>query len=122
MAEKEVQPQGLDPVQKGIGDLSRRLRVLEERYVVLRRKGQLTEENLMSDIKDVREEVEKTRQEALELRRLMADIDDKLDRFLEQVKTAAPRQDVLVLKKYLEMWDPIQYVTRDEVRRAVQKD
>jgi len=120
MAKQET-PAGPDPVIQGITDLSRRLRVVEERYTVLRRKGQLAEENFIRDMKELRESVAVVEQEATALRRLLVEIDDKLDRFLEQAKNAAPRQDILVLRKYLEMWDPLQYVTRDEARRLIQQ-
>lgn len=108
-----------DPVVQGMTDLSRRLRVLEERYTVLRRKGQLSEENFIRDMQDLKKSVSVVEEEATALRRLLVEMDDKLDRFLEQAKNAAPRQDVLILRKYLEMWDPVQYVTREEARRLI---
>ena len=110
-----------DPFQQGITDLSQRLRVLEERYTVLRRKGQLTDENVVTMEQELRDTFARLSSELTELRRLFADIDDKMDRFLEQVKQAAPREDVLVLKKYVEMWDPVRYLTRDEARRLLEK-
>lgn len=110
-----------DAVMKGISDLQRRLRVLEDRYTTLRRKGQLIDENFLDTEEDLRTKLKKLDEEHTELRRLLADVDDKLDRFLEQAKQAAAREDVLVLKKYLEMWDPVKYLTRDEARRLLEK-
>ncbi len=120
MAKQEA-PQAPDPVIQGMTDLSRRLRVLEERYTVLRRKGQLAEENFIRDMQELRDSVEMVSEEATALRRLLVEVDDKLDRFLEQAKNAAPREDVLLLKKYIEMWDPMQYLTREEARRLLEQ-
>ncbi len=120
MAQPET-PQAPDPIIQGMTDLSRRLRVLEERYTVLRRKGQLAEENFIRDMQELRTNVDAVSQEATALRRVLVEIDDKLDRFLEQAKNAAPRGDVLLLKKYIEMWDPLQYLTRQEARRLLEE-
>lgn len=119
MAQQDAPSNAQDPIVQGMTDLSRRLRVLEERYTVLRRKGQLAEENFIRDMKDLRESVAVVEEEATALRRLLVEIDDKLDRFLEQAKSAAPREDLLVLRKYIELWDPVQYVTREEARRLI---
>ena len=118
---KPEQPTRPDPITRGITDLSRRLRVLEERYTVLRRKGQLAEENFIRDMQELRQSVMVVEEEAVALRRLLVEIDDKIDRFLEQAKNAAPRQDVLILRKYLEMWNPLQYLTREEAKRLLEQ-
>ena len=119
--EEQASQQANDAVMKGISDLQRRLRILEERYTTLRRKGQLIDENFLDTERDLRAKVKKLDEEHNEVRRMLIDLDDKLDRFLEQAKKAAPREDVLVLKKYLEMWDPVQYLTREEANRLLEQ-
>ncbi len=110
-----------DSVMKGISDLQRRLRILEERYTTLRRKGQLIDENFLDTERDLHKKIKKLDEEHTEVRRMLVDLDDKLDRFLEQAKKAASREDVLILKKYLDMWNPVQYLTRDEARRLLKQ-
>jgi chromosome segregation ATPase len=120
MSEKDKEPTGPPPqAARAMTDLQRRLRVLEERYTTLRRKGQLLDENFLETEEDLRERVSGVDKELTELHRMLADIDDKLDRFLEQVKSAAPREEVLILKKYLEMFDPVQYLTQEEAHRLI---
>lgn len=119
---KEEATQANQAVMKGISDLQRRLRVLEERYTTLRRKGQLIDENFLDTERELRAKVKKLDQEHTDVRRMIVDLDDKLDRFLEQVKKAAPREDVLVLKKYLDMWDPVKYLTRQEATRLLERN
>ncbi len=119
MAQKPVQ--GPSPFAQGLSDLSRRMRVLEERYTVLRRKGQLTDENLIAAEKDLRNELARLAEDVKALYRKLLEIDEKMDRFLEEVKGAAPRQEVLVLRKYLEMWDPVRYLTREEAQRLLEQ-
>ncbi len=103
------------------GELARRIRVLEERYAVLRHKSQLADHSLIRTQDHIQKTLSRLSSEIMQVRRLLIDIDDKLDRFLEQVKKAAPREDVLILKKYLEMWDPIKYLTREEAKRLLEE-
>lgn len=110
-----------DQYTKALTDLQRRIRVLEERYTTLRRKGQLIDENVLETEHDIREQLNKLDEEVTNLHRTLNDIDDKMDRFLEQVKISAKHEDVLVLKKYLEMWDPIQYLTQQEAQRLLKE-
>ncbi|MFT4250004.1 MAG: hypothetical protein ACMXYD_01440 [Candidatus Woesearchaeota archaeon] len=121
MAQKTPPENTQTSTARAMTDLQRRLRVLEERYTTLRRKGQLLDENYLDTEKELREEVKGIDEEIVELHRMLADIDDKLDRFLEQVKKAASREDVLIIKKYLELFHPMQYLTQEEARRLVEK-
>lgn len=111
----------INPVVGGITELSERLRVLEERYIVLRRKGQLSDENLINSEKDIQRTIEKLNRDVADLHRKLAELDEKLDRFLEQVKNTAPRKDVLALRKYVEMWEPLNFLTRDEALRLLER-
>jgi hypothetical protein len=116
---KEVSKPAADPLQHGVATLSRRLRVLEERYTILRRKGQLSDESLIRAEDELRKELQRLSSEVQELHRTLVDLDDKMDRFLEEAKQAAPREEVLILRKYVEMWDPLRYLTREEAERLL---
>lgn len=120
MPETNKQAPSTPETAKAMTDLQRRLRILEERYTTLRRKGQLLDENFLETEQDVHTQLSELDQEITELHRMLADIDDKLDRFLEQVKNAAPREEVLMLKKYLQMFDPVQYLTQQEAHRLIE--
>ena len=114
--------QAPNPIASGITDLHQRLRVLEERYIVLRRKGQLSDENLLTSQKDIEKTIEKLNAEITALRHMLADIDEKLDRFLQQVKNTAPRKDILAIRKYLEMWEPLRFLTQEEALRLIRRE
>ena len=87
----------------------------------MRRKGQLAEQNMIEEMNNLRKSLDGISEEATALRRLLVDVDDKLDRFLEQVKGSARREDVLVMRKYLEMWDQMKYLTREEAQRLIER-
>jgi hypothetical protein len=99
-----------------ISDLDRRLRILEERYGNLRKKIQLTDENMIESERTFGKELRGFGNEVLELKRSISDFDEKIVIFTGEMDSTAQKMDLKVLEKYLTMWDPGMFVTRKELR------
>lgn len=99
-----------------ISDLDRRLRVLEERYSNLRKKIQLTDENLVDGERTFSREVKSFNDGLIELRRSTVDFSDKIEIFDSELSRTAKRSDVKVIEKYLALWTPTMFVTRKELK------
>jgi len=99
-----------------ISDLDRRLRILEERYGNLRKKIQLTDQNLIDSERSTNKEIRNFSAEVLELKRGISDFDEKIMIFGTEMDSAAQRTDLKVIEKYLAMWNPGMFVTRKELR------
>ena len=99
-----------------ISDLDRRLRMLEERYGNLRKKLQLTDQNLIESERSFGKQLRSFNTEALEMKRSMAEFDEKVVIFGTELENIASKTDLKVLEKYLAMWNPQMYVTRKELR------
>jgi hypothetical protein len=57
------------------------------------------------------------------MRSLRADIDmlkDLTERISKRMEALASREEVKVLQRYVELWQPLQFVTRSEVKTIVQ--
>jgi len=99
-----------------VSDLDRRLRVLEERYGNLRKKLQLTDQNMVESERSFGKELKTFNSDTLELKRSIADFDEKVTIFSSEMDNVALKSDLKVLEKYLAMWNPQMYVTRSELR------
>jgi hypothetical protein len=99
-----------------ISDLDRRLRVLEERYGNLRKKIQLTDQNLIESERAFGKELRGFNDDLLETKRSIADFDEKISIFGGEMGNVAQKTDLKVVEKYLAMWDPGMFVTRRELR------
>jgi predicted nucleic acid-binding Zn-ribbon protein len=99
-----------------ISDLDRRLRMLEERYGNLRKKLQLTDTNMIESERSFGKELKGFNEEILELKRTVADFDEKVVIFSGEMDSAAQKTDMKVIEKYLSIWDPNTFVTRKELR------
>ena len=130
-------PQGLPypqtqpkPVAKGqqaenvdltaeVSSISRRLRILEERYSNLNKKTQVSEQNVLSVNKDLNHSIRAVGDEMVELKRELEDFRDKLKLVVLELKECAKQDEVMVLRKYVDLWELVNFPTRQEVERIV---
>jgi|GEM_PF-1195965 len=99
-----------------ISDMDRRLRILEERYGNLRKKVQLTDQNLIDSEKTFSKELRGFGDEVMDLKRNVSDFDEKIVIFGGEMDSTAQKTDLKIIEKYLAMWDPGMFVTRKELR------
>jgi hypothetical protein len=97
-------------------DLDRRLRMLEERYSTLRKKVQLTDHNLIESERSAFRELKVLNEDLMELKRTMHDFQDKIIMFQDELNNTAKSIDLKVIEKYLAMWSPQMFVTRNELK------
>ncbi len=77
-------------------------------------KNELVKKNsaLSRDVKVMNEEV-------LELRRQHELTTQKMELMIKELKQTAGLEDVQVIKKYLELWNPLQFVSQRDLERAI---
>ena len=117
-----TKPGGI-PLQQGpnLSNLSKRLRMLEERYTKLVERIQLDEHNSMDSRKKTNVNVRTINSELDEIKSEIAEIKDRIVLIVKELKLTAKRDDVKVLKRYIEMWEPIDFVTRDELDKRIKE-
>lgn len=117
--ETEISPISLIDISNQINNLSRRLRIMEERYTNLRRNTQLTDQNILRFNKDFQREISIASSDLSEMRRDFIDLRDKVRLIVRELVECAKTDDVKVLERYINMWDPIKFVTKEEVDKIV---
>lgn len=98
-------------------DTLRHLRVLEERFMNLRRKAQLTDDKLLAAEQKLNTEIKQVNQELSDMRRQLADVRENVTLLQAEMGHAAKVHEVKALEKYLGYWEPLQFVTKDELIR-----
>ena len=100
-----------------ISDLDRRLRILEERYSNLRKKLALTDQNMLESERSFGKELKSVNTESLEMKRSVNEFSEKLVMLGGEMDNIAQKSDVMVIEKYLNMWSPTNFVTRNELKQ-----
>ena len=116
------------PVQQGpaiteqINSLNGRLRVLEERLSNVNRKVEIEESNSIEKQKKINIEFKTLNSEIIEIKRTMESIQEKLNVITRELPNLAAKDELDVLKKYIEMWEPMHFVTRDELDKRLKEE
>lgn len=102
-----------------LSSVSRRLVTLEERHTNLDRKIQVTGNNMLGENKRIHEELRLINSDILELKRGLNELTEKVSLIIDELKTSASKEEFEVLKKYIEYWEPLNFVTRNEVEKLI---
>ena len=98
-------------------DGAKRLRLLEDRYITIRKKTQLTDQNMLEADKQFNSEIRAINDEIDKLKVLMKEMNEKLDQLISESSGLAKRQELITLSKYVDLWKPMEFVTRDQLER-----
>jgi predicted nucleic acid-binding Zn-ribbon protein len=100
-------------VNEQINGLSARIRVSEERFNELRKKLLFIEQNMLSNHKKLVGDLKQSNSEIDELRHKLVDVEDRIITVIKELRLTARKSDVDVMKRYIELWEPVKFVTAD---------
>ena len=102
-----------------VNTLSRRLKLLEEGFTNLRRFLQVTEENMIAKNKHYSAEIKTLTSDLTEIRKEIQELKDKLLLVIRELQTVARKEEVKVLEKYINLWNPIRFVSQNEGEQII---
>ncbi len=118
---KPAEPKVPSEVTKAIDSIMRRLRLLEERYSGLRKKSQFTEQNMLRDTKEISEDISSLNDSLSELKNEVIELSEKMEKLFEEVRSSAGKHELNVLSKYLDFWQPMDFLTRKEAEELIKE-
>ena len=118
---KSQQPEGPDigGMTSDINSLSRRLRLLEEGFTNLRRFFQVTEDSNIAKSKHYSAEFKTITSDISEMGKEMQEIREKLSLVIKELQSVARKEEVKVLEKYINLWNPVKFVSQNEVESII---
>lgn len=108
-------------INKELSGMSRRLRMLEERNENLRKKISLVESNMLDTNKKVMAEVKTSASDLIEIKSDIKDIEAKMMLLIKEINLLAKKEEVDIIKKYMEFWQPLNFVTPTQVEKIVKE-
>ena len=102
-----------------VGNVSTRLRILEERYENLRKKILVIEQNMLQNNKKLMTEILASDDSVKEFGRIIETMKEELKLIVRELKLTAKTDEMELLKKYIAVWEPLNFVTRNEVGKLI---
>ncbi|MBI2130899.1 hypothetical protein HYU10_03975 [Candidatus Woesearchaeota archaeon] len=117
---KEQAPD-ISGITNDINSLGRRLRLVEEASANVRNMVQITEENMISKNRMLNAEIKTLASEINDIKKDIHDVKDKVFLIIKELQNAAKKEDVKLLEKYINMWNPVRFVTKGELDYVVEE-
>ena len=102
-------------------DFNERLRVLESRYALLRERMLIINQNMIGEYKKGGETLKGINQDLDVLKKDMENIKDAMNKILKELNLFAKKQDLKVIEKYINFWNPLNFVTEKDVIRLIEQ-
>jgi len=104
---------------QGDYDVNERVRVLESKYDNLRDRMILVNENLVNEYKKLNEDIKVLDSELKDMKKDIFEIKEALRHVLSELQHFARKEHFQVLEKYINMWNPFNFTTEQEVLRLI---
>jgi hypothetical protein len=102
-----------------VNEMGVRLSIIEDRSSNLSGRMQVTDSSLLKLRKRIEDEIRMLNSEVVEIRRSITELTNKVDLIIKELKTRAGKEDIETIRKYVEMWEPLNFVTREEVEKLI---
>ena len=111
-----IQTQGQNT---SILSLGSRLRMLEERYMQLRENVEMVNQNMIDEYKKLIKETKDVNIVLKELKTQINEINKAINHIVKETENFARKDNLKILEKYINMWNPLNFTTEEDVEKAV---
>jgi len=99
--------------------ISGRLKILENRYNDVRKMIDFVETNMITNQRKTNEEIRESSNEIYNLKRSIEEIQNVILAIKNELSLKSDKEEIEVMKKYTELWDPTRFVTIDQVQKMI---
>lgn len=101
--------------------LNSRLRLLEERYQQLRDNIELLNQNMIGSYRKITKETRMINDDIKDIKKDMLTIKEVLEKIIKEASLFARKDSLKILEKYINMWNPLNFVTEKEVEKIIKE-
>ncbi|MBW3018735.1 hypothetical protein KY329_00940, partial [Candidatus Woesearchaeota archaeon] len=77
------------------------------------------EQNLLSNHRTAMDQIKSLQQDIVDIKRHIQEIEDRILTIIKELRLTARKEDIDVMRKYLDLWDPVKFVTMETVERMI---
>jgi hypothetical protein len=96
------------------------LKGLETKVNNLLREVDILKEDFMKKNGHLKQEVKTLRQDMLDQKHEQVRVQQKVDLIIKELKQTAGKEQLDTIKRYMEYWNPINFVTQRDLERAIE--
>ena len=116
MAQQRVQQSGEDVLL----ELASRVRSMEGQYNLLRDRTLLVNQNLVTSHKKAQGDLQSVASDIAQLKHDIFALKETVRHLVGELQQFARTEEVKVLEKYINLWNPMRFVTEDDVKKIME--
>jgi len=109
------------PMYSNNNDINTRIRILEGKYNLTRERMLLINQNMIDHYKTLNEEIRTIKNDLKEIKEIMETIKETNSIMIKEMSFFARKEQLKVLEKYINMWNPLNFITKEEVLELINK-
>ena|SRR3989344_2910242 len=98
-----------------VSDFDARIRILETKYSLVRERMFVINQNMIDEYKKLSEDMHLLQSDLKDLKDTLFEIKETTRQIIKELETFSKKEDVKVLEKYINFWNPLKFVTEKEV-------
>ena len=102
-----------------LAELTNRLRVLESKQSLFNEKLLMVNQNIIEEYKKFNNDIKAIKAEMTDMKKDMQNVKNIVKHLSEEAANFARKDTVKVLEKYINLWNPLRFVTREEVEKII---
>jgi len=105
-----------------ISDIIARTRVLESKYSLFGERMLIINKNMIDEYKKLSKEIKSIDTELHEIKNDLHNVKEVLKKIVKEMETFARKENLKILEKYINFWNPMNFVTKEEVIKIIQDE
>jgi hypothetical protein len=102
-------------------DIGARIRILENKYNTVNEHLLIINQNMIEEYKKSITEIKILNDEMKEIKQDVINVKETIKKMIKEMDIFARKDELKVLEKYINLWNPIQFVTEDQLNRVLEE-
>ena len=98
-----------------------RVRSLEGKYNLLRDRALIINQNMIDQYQRTNSEMKSLEEDIKEVKHSVFQIKETLKHLVREIENFARKDEMNVLERYINLWNPLNFVTEAEVKRLIEE-
>jgi len=117
-----VEEQGVEQsIDSGALDVISRVRTLEGKYNLLRDRALIINQNMITQYQKTSAELKTIEEDLQDIKHTIFQIKETLKHLVQEMEGFARRDEIKILEKYINLWNPMKFVTEEEVKKLIEE-
>jgi len=105
-----------------LNDLNTRVRILEGKYSLTRERMMTINQNMIDHYKSSKADIKVLKEDIKEMKETVENLKKTIKDIIKELRLFARKDKLKIIEKYINFWNPLNFVTEEEVLKLIEKN